>query len=261
MNGTKLFEGNCTTRLFNVTCQVYLGNLQLAIFNLYNSTAAAFLAPRFDLTLAAVGLGSVQSIEGTLQVIVAHSPYPIPVNLAPAFLPALKTVGSLIVQESLNVADLEVPPPVPRLTSLPGQGNLTAFGFPSSSAVTALKVQGTAFPSMASFPGLLCAPDFLNVTNNKQLASLSGLNRLTRWAKNQAGPATSIQGNALSGTASVSALSTLAGCPSTTLTGSTSPASPIIQVAPCSSRITVSRHGLERESHSEDALRIALLPP
>lgn len=239
-------QASCTATLFpGKTCRTLNGNLYLFATNQVNATAATFFQPRFDTALAALGVGSLATIEYVLSLVVDHSPNPIPVNMAPVFLTTLRDVFTIQVIESIDYTNLpEIPPPVPRLVGLPGLAGVRRIVAPTGSgfeAFTVLKVQGTAMKDLTSFSGLVCPPNNINITDNLQLTSLNGLNGLSTWTSNIFGPNVFILNNNLTGSSSVGALATLAGCPTTSLIGSTAPLSPQIQVVGCST-FTVSSY-------------------
>lgn len=220
----------CNTPVFpGLNCKTLHGSLSLVTSNQVSANASAYIPPRFDLSLAGAGLGSLETITQTLTVIVDHGYDPIPADVAPFFLPSLKDIFSLVVIESLDYNTPEFQgfaPPFPKLVGLPGLTGLLRFNTfnntyaPYSS--TKLVVQGTGMRDLLSFSGLKCPPAALTVTNNLVLASLNGLNSLGPWTSDSFGPSTTILGNNLTSPAAIAAISGLAGCPSTALTGNPS---------------------------------------
>jgi hypothetical protein len=230
-------QSACGASLFTTSCQTYAGNLYLFITNQVNANATTYFPPRFDTALTNLGIGSVATIELVLSINVDHSPFPIPINIAPFFLPTLRDVFAIQVIEARSLAVPSIPPTTSRLVGLPGLVGVrrivapTGFNF---ELFTTLKVEGTAFKDLSSFSSLICPPSNINITNNSQLTSLKGIDNMATWTLNAFGPNVFIVGNNLTSAPSVSALSTLAGCPTSTLVGSTSPLSPFIQVIGCS---------------------------
>nr|AWI73731.1 polysaccharide associated protein [Botryococcus braunii] len=224
-NGTQLSltaaQATCQATIFpGRTCRTLNGNLYLFVTNQANLTASTYFQPQFNDGLTALGVGSLETIEYVLSLVVDHTPFPIPVQLAPVFLATLRNVFAIQVIESINFGLLpDVPPPVPRLVGLPGLTGVRRIIAPPGTGFgdfTSFKIQGTALNDLSSFSGLTCPPNNINITDNLLLDSLNGLNGLATWT-GQFGPNVYITGNNLTGTGSVSALSVLAGCPSSVL--------------------------------------------
>jgi hypothetical protein len=214
-------QASCQATIFpGSTCRTLNGNLYLFVTNSLNLPAATYQQPRFDIGLPALGVGSLETIEFVLSLVVDHTPNAIPVPLAPVFLATLRNVFTIQVIESIDFSTLpDVPPPVPRLVGLPGLVGVRRIIAPPGSGFgnfTTLRVQGTALNDLTSFAGLTCSPNNINITDNFAMDSLNGLNGLATWT-GQFGPNIVITGNNFTGTASVSALSILAGCPNTVL--------------------------------------------
>lgn len=215
-------QASCQATLFpGETCRTIRGNLYLFVTNQVNADAATFVQPRFDIALAALGIGSVSNIEYVLSLVVDHSPFPIPVPLAPVFLQTLRTVFTIQVIESVDFGLLpDVPPPVPQLVGLPGlafvQKIIAPITTPGFADFTTFKIQGTAMNDLSSFASLVCSANNINITNNFFMDSLTGLTSLATWDR-QFGPNVVITGNNFTTRGSVSALSNLAGCPTTQL--------------------------------------------
>lgn len=233
-NGTRILEDDCTTQLFpGKSCKTYAGDLGIAFEGDFSSDS--YTTPEVNKTLTAIGLGSVHTIKGGLYI----ETFAVPVDIAPSFLASLRDVGSLRVRP-LAENGIET-----HLTGLPGLKGVRRIVGPlrrdgTCCATSTLRVEGTGFTNLSSFSGVLCAPSRIRIVNNPLLATLDGLNNLTTWAKDLGGPDTLIFGNNLAGQSSVAALSTLAGCPTTTLEGIPSSPSPQIYLNGCSNVITVS---------------------
>eukprot|EP00884_Botryococcus_braunii_P016749 jgi/Botrbrau1/3758/Bobra.0363s0035.1 len=222
-------QASCTATLFpGITCLTFHGILDLSVSNEVNASAATFFQPRFDTALQALGLGDLATI-GLLSIFVNHSPFPIPVNLAPVFGTFLRDVNNLQVLEDGNTRT------APRLVGLPGLVGLRRFVLQPTywADYSLLFISGTALRDMTSFSGLVQPPFAVRIYDNPQLSSLNGLQGLATWTSDESGPRTRITGNNLTDPSSVSALATLAGCPTTSLTGSTK-----IDVVGCAEPIT-----------------------
>jgi hypothetical protein len=207
-------QASCRAPLFpGRTCFTLNGPLLLSVTNEVNASAATFFQPRFDTALQALGLGSLASIDGVLRLFVYHSPYPIPVNLTPVFGRSIRDVHDLIVGE---FGDGSAPPRTSRLVGLPGLVGIQRFNSINSNII----IFRTALRDMSSFAGLVQPPKSISISDNLQLSSLSGLQGLATWTSDVYEPRTSIMNNNLKGASSVSALAKLAGCPTTSLDGS-----------------------------------------
>lgn len=203
---------DCSRPLFpDKTCRTFAGDIHLTISNAAGATAETYVPPRIDESLASVGLGSLQTISGNLVVVVNHDPNLVPVDLAPTFLSSLRNINGLTVKE-VGTESYSC------LTGLPGLSGVKRLAVDGH-----LQVVGTAFPDLSSLSGLVCPPGSLDINSNGRLTNLDGLSGLGPWTANGKGPVTSITDNALRGPASIAGLSTLAGCPSTTLVGEQSP--------------------------------------
>jgi hypothetical protein len=202
LNGTFVPGGQPCTNLFGgVTCGSFTGII--SIFITRQQTTATYVQPNIQAHLTAIGLGSIVALKETLVVSVQNSPNPIPVNVAPIFLTSLRRAGAIIVRECANCdAESIAPPTTSRLTALPGLAGIQAL-----TSTKELQVVNTAFTSMGSFAGLTCPPDTLTITNNKQLATLNGLNSISTFTTNIVGPSITITGNNLTSAASISAVS------------------------------------------------------
>jgi hypothetical protein len=200
------------------------------------SSTATIASPNIKSWLTKLGLAQTQVIGRPLTIYVDHTPFPVAFPLAPAFFTSLAQVGALVIQECQNCfgGDPNVPPTGPSaLLALPGLYGLTKFwnfnaasGQPSSLIVT-----GTALPNLfGTVGGLQCSPGLVKITNNRALASLSGLDALNTTLR--PGPTVQITDNALVSPASVVALVGLAGCPASPLTSAI-----LVQTTTCSATV------------------------
>lgn len=233
-------QSSCTDTLFpGKACGVLDGSLSLYVSNGANAAASTFVAPDFDAALAALGMGNLATIAFELEVVVDHAPSPIPKDIAPVFLNTLTDVVFLAVIETSDYTNSpDVAPSISRLVALPGLSSLERMVSPSIFLPPALYVGGTALGDMRSFSSLACPPQLMMITQNRQLTSLEGLNRLATWTngENIGGLGYVISANDLTGPLSIAALSVLAGCPNPAL----SPAGDGLQIQVTGCTITVS---------------------
>ncbi len=220
--------------VYKKTCTFLHGSIYVI---LRRGTTADYSAPPIDQWLTKLGLAQVQVISQSLIVHVDHTPFPVESPLAPAFFASLEQVGVLVIQEcqSCVAGDRNVPPRGPSaLLSLPGLFGLTRFwNFESASMQpSSLIVTGTALPNFqGTLPNLRCSPQTIQISNNRVLTRLDGINALTTNLR--PGPTVEITGNALASPASVAALLGLAACPQSPLTSSV-----LIQTTTCSATVS-----------------------
>jgi hypothetical protein len=203
--GTNLYPGP--------TCQTFLGSITLTAA--YANNATPYVAPAFQTWLSQLGVGSLQSIGGSLTVNADHWPFGIPVTLSPTFLPTLLSAGTIIVNECANCrANPNVAPNNPALAALPGLKNLQTLSgvLPGGS----LTIQNSRFADLASFAGLQCSTGLLSLNSNPFLISLQTLTTLKPWTVNAQGPQLLISNPLLVTGPQLAPLQIVSGCSGTT---------------------------------------------
>jgi hypothetical protein len=198
---------NCNTPVFPTSCGAFLGILNIFMGNDARTTAATYVQPTIQKWLDNLGIGSVNTVGGSLSVFVDQTPAPIPVPVAPVFLPTLRQAGGILITECRNCAVQPIAPPTTSvLTALPGLTNV----FQVTGQFNFLTVNYTAFTSMSSLAGLTCPPSVIVLGSNSKLTTLAGLDKL-------ATPATGTIFNAagsgpFTDAASLAAIRVLSGC-------------------------------------------------
>eukprot|EP00884_Botryococcus_braunii_P010127 jgi/Botrbrau1/19115/Bobra.0077s0028.1 len=165
-------EGTCNF-LFYPSCGGYAGSIELFAVNAPNVAANQYADPKFQQHLEALGLGQITFLGGYLLVQTYPIPadvnaFPIPRDISPKILPKLQSATSLIVQTLEN-------PPSPltgRIADLPDQKLMLR------QLTGTLTLYNTGFKNCSAFTGLLCPPVAVVIENNRDLATLAGLDQL-----------------------------------------------------------------------------------
>jgi hypothetical protein len=209
-NGTTSTESNCRALAFGQQCGSTTASIQLVAIN--GAGTGAYVPANFGTWLNLMGLNGVNRIGGLLNIVIDHNggtgviPGPLSLN----FLNNLQQIdGFLGISE---IPRTGVTPFVPALVGLPGLARLFAVQ-------TAISVTNTAFTNFRnSLTGLTCPPfQAITFSDNPNLTSTDGLERLSGSFLGATGPSTTITGNPR--LAAITSLSVFGQCPTPSTAG------------------------------------------
>eukprot|EP00884_Botryococcus_braunii_P023050 jgi/Botrbrau1/9429/Bobra.0252s0053.1 len=208
---------NCSRPFFSSSCGTFGGAIRIYITNQAGLTAEDYVPPAIATWLANIGLGSIRVLVGYLEIVIDHSPYPIPRPISPDFLSQLEQADSISVFECGNCSTNYYGPPISSqsaLIALPGfkqvvQLSLSNSNETSSLFIPSLTLSGTGFQELLSFSGLACQQTGFDIVNNHALRTFDGLDAVqpvngSFLYADGSGP--------FSTAASVAALRSMAGC-------------------------------------------------
>lgn len=124
-------------------------------------------------------------------------------------------MGALLAYECANCnLSPDVGPTNPVLVNLPGLTNLTYIRGPGNAPLPygSIIIRNTAFPDLLTLSGLTCPAGYFQITDNRNLQSFDGLQRVQR-APLPVNVTFVATGNPLFNWASVNQITKLADCP------------------------------------------------